>query len=257
MELDPHRQTRARDPCVRVLEADPELGLQVPASEITHARAILRAPVRRLPRGVWEVPESAGDAGHELGYLLLDGLLARDLILAGRTCTELLGEGDLVQPRVSMRGDEGLVRYHVLWHVLEPVRFAVLDRPFSQALGRWPQVMRALLERAIRRNLRTSIHAALLQLSPVETRLLVMFWYLAERWGRVTPAGVTLGLRLSHELLGQLVGCQRASVTTALRHISESGLVVRRSDRTWLLRGAPPDELATVQWAIESAVHAQ
>jgi CRP-like cAMP-binding protein len=194
------------------------------------------------------VPRTESDPGHELGYLLLEGLLARDLILAGKTSTELLGEGDLVQPIVSMRGDEGLVRYHFLWHVLEPVRFAVLDRGFSQALGRWPEVTRALLERAIRRNLRISIHAALLQLSPVETRLLVLFWYLAERWGHVTPDGVTIGLRLSHEVLGQLVGCQRASVTTALRHITESGLVVRRSDRTWLLRGSPPDELASVHW---------
>jgi CRP/FNR family transcriptional regulator, cyclic AMP receptor protein len=237
-----------------VLEADPELGLQVPASEITQARAVLRAPVRRLERGTWEVPTTEGDPGHELGYLLLEGLLARDLILAGRTCTELLGEGDLVQPVVSMRGDERLVRYHVLWHVLEPVRFAVLDRPFSQALGRWPPVMRALLERAIRRNLRTSIHAALLQLSPVEARLLVLLWHLAERWGRVTPDGVKLRLRLSHELLGQLVGCRRASVTTAMGHIEESGLVIRRSDRSWLLRGSPPDELASVQWAASATV---
>jgi hypothetical protein len=204
---------------------------------------------------MWEVPRFESDPGHELGYLLLGGLLARDLILAGRTCTELLGEGDLVQPSTSIRGEDGLVRYVVLWHVVEPVRFAVLDRSFSQALGRWPQVMRALLERAIRRNLRTSIHAALLQLSPVETRLLVLFWYLAERWGRVTPAGVALRLPLSHELLGQLVGCQRASVTTALGHIAESGLVVRRSDRTWLLRGSPPDELTSVHWEAQELAH--
>ena len=37
-----------------------------------------------------------------------------------------------------------------------------------------------------------SIHQALLQLSPVETRLLVLFWYLAERWGRVTPDGISV-----------------------------------------------------------------
>jgi hypothetical protein len=254
MEVQLHQQEHGataprsqQRPLVEVLTADPELGLRVPAAEIASARAALVAPVQWLDRGLWEVP-TAEAAGGELGYLLLDGLLARDLILAGRTCTELLGEGDLVQPDMSVARDESLVRYHVLWHVLVPVKFAVLDRGFSQSLGRWPQVMRALLERAIRRNLRTSIHAALLQLSPVETRLLVLFWYLAERWGRVTPDGVSLSLKLSHELLGQLVGCQRASVTTALRHITDRGLVVRRSDRTWLLRGAPPDELARVHW---------
>jgi CRP/FNR family transcriptional regulator, cyclic AMP receptor protein len=257
VESDSHQQDQGpgrpplsprRAPQVRVLEVDPELGRRVPASEITRARAALVAQVHRLGRGTWEVPASGDEPASELGYLLVDGLLARDLLLAGRRCTELLGEGDLVQPLVSMAGDEALVRYRVLWHVLEPVRFAVLDKAFAHAAAHWPQVMRALLERAIRRNLRTSIHAALLQLSPVETRLLVLFWHLAERWGRVTPAGVTVSLRLSHELLGQLVGCQRASVTTALGHIAESGLVVRRSDRTWLLRGSPPDELASVQW---------
>ena len=85
--------------------------------------------------------------------------------------------------------------------------------------------MATLLERAIRRTLRMSIHQALLQLSPVETRLLVLFWHLAERWGRVTPDGISVRLRMSHELLGQLVGCRRASVTTALHRINDSGLV--------------------------------
>jgi hypothetical protein len=51
-------------------------------------------------------------------------------------------------------------------------------------------------------------------------------------------AGVNVRLRLSHEVLGHLVGAQRASVTTALRHIGESGRLARRTDGTWLLRGA-------------------
>ena len=232
-------------PSVRILEVDTELGRRVPVSEIRQARAALIAPVRWLDRGVWEAPEEM-DARH-LGFLMLEGLLARDVVLAGTTCTELLGPGDVIHPFAAVR-DETLVRYHVLWHVLEPARFAVLDEDFSRALGQWPQVMRVLLERALGRTLRVSIHAALLQLSPVETRLLILFWFLAERWGRVTPAGVALRLRLSHQMLGQLVGCQRASVTTALHRIEESGLISRRADRTWVLHGSPPDELAHVQW---------
>jgi CRP-like cAMP-binding protein len=203
------------------------------------------ARVVSLDRGIWEAPDEF-DPRH-LGFLMLDGLLARDVILAGTTCTELLGPGDIVQPFGTVR-DESLVRYHVLWHVLEPVKLAVLDEHFSRSLSAWPQVMRVLLERALKCSLRTSIHAALLQLSPVETRLLILFWFFAERWGRVTSAGVVLRLRLSHQMLGQLVGCQRASVTTALHRIEETGAIVRRRDRTWLLRGSPPDELAHIQW---------
>ena len=163
-------------------------------------------------------------------------------MLAGTTATDLLGEGDVLQPWVPAR-EYGLVRYHVRWHVLAPIRLAVLDGQFARELAVWPQVMGAVLERVVRRVQRMAIHQALLQLSPVETRLLVLFWYLAERWGHVTPDGITLRLRISHEVLGQLVGCRRASVTTALRHIDESGLIVRKADRTWLLRGSPPDEL--------------
>jgi CRP/FNR family transcriptional regulator, cyclic AMP receptor protein len=197
-----------------------------------------------LEPGRWEVPR---DHTSRLGFLMLEGLLARDVVLVGTTCTELLGDGDVLQPWIPSN-DEGLVRYHVRWHVLAPTRLAVLDDQFARKLAEWPQVMATLLERAIRRTLRMSIHQALLQLSPVETRLLVLFWHLAERWGRVTPDGISVRLRMSHALLGQLVGCRRASVTTALHRIDDSGLIVRKSDGTWLLRGSPPDELAEISW---------
>ena len=153
----------------------------------------------------------------------------------------------MLQPWASRR-DESLLRYRVTWHVLMPVRVAILDERLGRSLADWPQVMSALLERAIRRTHRMSIHEALLQLSPVETRLLVLFWHLAERWGNVTPGGVALRLRLPHALLGQLVGCQRSSVTTALQHIYSSGHLRRRPDGSWLLAGAPPDDMVHVHW---------
>jgi CRP-like cAMP-binding protein len=237
----------AGDENVRILELDRELGLRIPAEDISRARTQLVTRATRLPPGHWNVPRDHEEVGR-LGYLILEGRVARDLTLAGTTATELLGEGDVLQPWVSMRED-GLVRHRVAWHVLQPLRLAVLDEQLGRKLMQWPQVMSALLERTIKRTQRMSIHAAMLQLSPVETRLLVLFWHLAERWGRVTPNGVVLRLRLPHELLGQLVGCQRASVTTALQHVYTSGELVRRSDGSWLLLGSPPDELARVNWA--------
>jgi CRP/FNR family transcriptional regulator, cyclic AMP receptor protein len=237
-----------RDPVrsVRLLEIDPELGLRVPAEEIRRARDELRAHVRSLPCGRWEVLHEEGERG-ALGFLLFEGVLARDIILAGTTSTDLFGEGDVLQPWVST-AESGLVRHHVMWHVLSPVSLAVLDESFARSLARWPQVMRALLERVVRRTVRTSVHQALLHLSPVETRLLVLFWHLAERWGHVTPDGISIRLRISHELLGHLVGSRRASVTTGLGRIGESGLLVRKTDSTWLLRGSPPEELAEIHW---------
>jgi CRP/FNR family cyclic AMP-dependent transcriptional regulator len=225
---------------------DPELGLRIPPDRVTQARHQLVAPVRHLEAGMWELPDDARDQGH-LGYLILDGLLARDLVLAGNTSTELLGEGDVLQPAITGR-EEGLVQCHVFWHALSRVRLAVLDHRFALSLTPFPQVTAALLERAIRRSQRMSVHQALLSLSPVETRLLVLFWHLAERWGRVTPAGVLLPLGLTHQILGQLVGCRRASVTTALKEVVDSGAAVRRPDGSWLLTGSPPDELSRMSW---------
>ena len=186
---------------------------------------------------------------------MLEGLLAREVILAGSTCTELLGEGDLIQPWVPDQAD-GLVRYHVLWHVLSPTKLAVLDDSFARTLAEWPQVMTTVLERVVRRTLRMSIHQALLQLSPVETRLLVFFWHAAERWGHVTPDGVSVKLRLSHALLGELVGSRRASVTTGLRHLSETGRSCAAPTARGSCSGSPPDEyvcggqarVATSRW---------
>jgi CRP/FNR family transcriptional regulator, cyclic AMP receptor protein len=230
---------------VRLLEFEPELGFRVPPDAVAVTRRELRARVRVIPPGRWEVPHDEED--RSLGFLVLEGLLARDLMLAGSTCTELLGEGDVLQPWVGPR-NEGLVRYHVRWHVLSQVRLAVLDEQFARSVARWPQITGALLERAFTRLLQMSVHQALLQLSPLETRLLVLFWHLAERWGHVTPNGVSIRIRLSHELLGQLVGSRRASVTTALRRLRESGVVDRKVDGTWVLHGAAPDELAEIHW---------
>lgn len=229
-----------------LLQADPELGLRVPAGRIAEARANLVVRVEELEPGIWEVPGDCRERGN-LGMLMLSGVLARDVLLAGVVCTELLGEGDFLQPWVGER-DDGLLHYHVYWHVVTPVRIALLDAQFGRRVVEWPQVTAALLERAVRRTMRMSIHQALLQLSPVETRLLVLFWYLAERWGRVVPGGVVLPLRLSHELLGQLVGCRRASVTTALKAVAASGQAERRDDGAWLLQGPAPDEFHRFRW---------
>ncbi len=237
--------------CARLLELDPELGLRVPPALITRARTEIVVPVQAFDEGIWEVPSDALQAGR-FGFLMLEGLLARDVTLAGFTCTELIGEGDLVQPGAGLR-DDGLVSYHVHWHVLTPIHVAVLDDAVARRLGEWPQVLGALLERAVRRTLRMSLHQAILRLSPLETRLLVLLWFLAERWGRVTPDGVVVEVQLSHRLLGQLVGCRRASATTGIGHIVESGLLERRPDGRWLLHGAPPEELAQFHWPARAA----
>src|SRR6185437_6897828 len=138
---------------VRVLEQDPELGLRIPADSITRARKELCTRLQAFECGIWEVPDDDGEPAR-LGYLVLEGLLGRDVILAGKTCTELLGESDVLLPPSAYVREEKLVRYHVQWHVIEPVRLAVLDDAFARRLTEWPQVTSALFERGMRRALR-------------------------------------------------------------------------------------------------------
>jgi CRP/FNR family transcriptional regulator, cyclic AMP receptor protein len=89
----------------------------------------------------------------------------------------------------------------------------------------------------------------------VEDRLHAMLWLLAERWGRVTPEGVTLPLRLTHELLGQLVGAKRPTVSLAMKELEARGAVRRRLDGAWLLDpsvAGPPRQPSTPVAACEA-----
>ena len=56
----------------------------------------------------------------------------------------------------------------------------------------------------------------------VERRLLLKLRQLAERWGRVTPDGIRLDLRLTHQELANMVGAVRESVTIALGRLAEA-----------------------------------
>ena len=72
----------------------------------------------------------------------------------------------------------------------------------------------------------------------VDLRLLMLMWHLADRWGRVTPQGIRIPLRLTHELLADLVASRRPSVTSALQSSRARGAFPRRR------RLAPPRRTA-------------
>src|SRR3954469_10882702 len=115
----------------------------------------------------------------------------------------------------------------------------------------------------VRRSRWLAFHLAVCHLPQLELRLRVVFWHLADRWGRVTPDGVVVPLRLTHELIGGLVGARRAPVTRALGRLHEAGVLERRreggwgprgrlheagvlerrGEAEWVLRGRPPEEL--------------
>jgi len=225
-----------------VVEAFPEIVEHLAPEQQELARRRLVAELIVAKAGRWTPPVPADAPGH-LGLLVLDGLLSRDVILEKPLATELVGQGDLLRPS-DRDGEDAPVPFGVSWTVLEPARLAVLDPAFARALGEWPSAMAAVLRGASNRAHSLAITLAVSNLRRVDVRLLMLLWYLAERWGRVTPEGVIVPLRLTHETLARLVGAQRPSVTTAIRQLEEEARLRRTPDRLWLLCGAPPERMA-------------
>jgi CRP-like cAMP-binding protein len=79
----------------------------------------------------------------------------------------------------------------------------------------------------------------------LEVRLALLLWHLACRWGHVGRYGIRLHLPLTHQLLGQLVGAERPSVSHALARLDAAGLVSGHGDE-WHLHASLADRLPTM-----------
>lgn len=233
-----------RDSRVRVLDADPDLAAGLSAEQTATATQRVCARTEVLEAGSWE-PRPIGSAG--LGLLLLDGLICRSVSIADRSSTELVGAGDILRPG---RGDAegGVLPCGVEWRVLERARLAILDERFSAAIAPWPEIGAGLVDRAIRRTRSQSVFSTISHMTRVDDRLLLAFWHVADRWGRVTPDGVVIRLPLTHEALGTLIGARRPSVTAGLSALTDRGLVRPLLRGEWLLTGAASARLEAL-WA--------
>lgn len=224
---------------IRVFDADPDLlaGVEEPAA--THLRQRLAARRVQVDRGTWSPTIDDAERSGHLGLLVVDGLLVRTLRLAGRESSEVVGPGDLIRPWDA--GDAGgSVACVSAWRALEPTLLAALDGPFAARAARWPAIMAALLERSARRS-RALVHQATIgHVRRADTRLLLVLWQLADRWGRVTPDGVLVPLALTHELLAQMTCLRRPTVSAALGQLAQAGEISALPDGGWLVHGEPP-----------------
>ena len=198
-----------------ILDVDPDLARDMDAERAAAARSHAIAAIETLAPGEW--PAEALD------------------IIEPR-------EGEILRP-----WDTGIELVTetpaVTWNVLVTARIAILDGRFVARTARWPELTTAVVARAIKRSRALAVQLAICNLQRVETRLVLLMWHLAERWGKVSPDGIVLPLGLTHRMLASLVGARRPTVTTALKELTAQNKVTRREDGMWVLRGEPPAEL--------------
>lgn len=235
-QIDP-RQT------VALLDADPDLATGVPADEVALARGRAVASVFELEPPSWDTREIAARAEEGwLGLFVLDGLLLRRVEVGRRSACELFGPTDLIRPW-DADGEYAPLPISVSWMVLKRTRLAVLDTAFVLRIARWPTITSRIVSRVAQRARYLTLTQAVTHLPRAYARLLILFWLLAERWGKVGTAGVYVTLPLTHEVLAMLIGAHRPTVTIALQRLTRAGFLIReRSDR-WLLTNSAIETL--------------
>jgi CRP/FNR family transcriptional regulator, cyclic AMP receptor protein len=188
-------------------------------------------------RGRWNQP--VADLSDGIGLLVLEGLLLRRVIVEGRSGAELLGPGDVVRP--WSEAVDPTLRQATAWRALQITRLAVLDTPAVERIAEYPELLRILLERSVERSRRLAVNMAIVHRPRVDVRLQLLFWHLADRWGRVRNGRTILPLSLSHSVLADLIAAQRPTVTTALSDLASRG-IVRPAPDGWVLLAPPPDD---------------
>jgi CRP/FNR family transcriptional regulator, cyclic AMP receptor protein len=228
---------------VALLRVDSQLGEGVPSGERALAERALVAPAMRLPTGRWDPRPLAQHGRRSLGLLLVDGTATYTVTLEGRSTSHLFGPGDILRPWT-----EGEATYpgdlHSSWTILSPSLVALLDRRLISLAARWPSVLVELAARAGRQSGSLSLQVAIARIPRIDERLLVLFWRIGQRWGRMTPDGVLVPLPLTHEMIASLVAASRPPVSTALAQLSREGLL-RRTREGWLVDRAVEANVAS------------
>jgi CRP-like cAMP-binding protein len=226
-----------------LLDLDPDLGEDLDPDRLALARRHLVVGVERVESGSWAPGADAFDAQGGLGLVIAEGLTLRRVSLGHRAAAELLGPGEVLRPWED-DGEHAAYPFASSFRILEPLSLAVLDRPVTLKLMHFPEIVSRLMGRVMGRSRRVIGHLVISQLTAVDARLHVALWHLADRFGRVRPDGVVVPVRLTHEVLGLIVGARRPSVTAALGRLTERELIEALPDGGWLLTGDPPAALA-------------
>jgi hypothetical protein len=236
-------------PSAQVLVRDPELAGSLEGERLRKAERELVVATAVAFEGPWDPEEDSDSVRGGIGLLLLEGLIVRRVGRTGRYGAELLGPGDLMRPW-QRDGEDVSLPFDTTFRVIDQALLALLDARFAARAAPYPEVAGALIGRAMQRSRTLVVNMAIAHYPRIDRRLLMLMWHLADRWGRVTPDGIRVPLRLTHQQLADLVASRRPSVTSGLHRLVEEGRLSRLGD-DWLLHGEPPRELYEVERATQ------
>lgn len=220
---------------VSVLRVDPDLGAGIGPPRWNFAERACLARALEIPRGAWDADAVASSG---FGLLVLSGILSRRVVQNECPGAELIGPGDLLRPW-DRAGDWASIPTESSWQVIEPARVAILDADFARRAAPFPEVALALTQRGLLRSRYLAILIAIISQRRIESRIEMLFWHLADRFGQMRGEWASMPVPLTHRLLSELVAARRPSVTTALSHLQERG-ALRREGHGWLLRREGP-----------------
>lgn len=232
---------------VNVLDVDPDLADGIPAGELELAHRSCLAGTVALRDARWD-PTIWIERGNRdwLGLMVVEGLLVRRVSIGSRSACELFGPGDLVRPW-DADGEYAPFPIELEWQVKQLGVLAVLDSVFAQRIARWPSITARIIGSVAKRARHLALMQAITHLTRVTDRVLIVFWLLAERWGRVGTDGIRISLPLNHQLIGMLVGAQRPTVTVALGRLAQAELLVRERRHAWLLTNEAVRQLESAE----------
>ena len=230
-------------PRVSLGEAVPGLVAAMTPEDRAWALRHLIVPSVSLAPGTWDWQAMPAPRA---GVLILGGLLVHRVTIGGQAGADLLGRNHIVQPWHSEPKVATLVDGFE-WRALAPTTLAVLDREYLAVVARIPGLAPAVAAVSVDHSSMAACQMAILAQPHMEDRLLMLFWHMAERWGKVTPGGVTLSLPgLTQTVLSEAVAASRQSVSRAISLLRALGLLQGEED-VWLLPVDPSSARTVLQ----------
>jgi hypothetical protein len=218
-----------------IFKEDPDLIRVLSPEDRRLVGELFRARVVTVAQ--WPPRLPSFDSHRTFGLLVLDGLLGRRLCIGRGATTQLIGVGDIVRPWESP--PESPIEPKLDWRVFVTARLAVLDARITYLMGRRPELVVAFASRLQQGSYAAALQTAIGHMPRVEDRLLTCFGYMAGRWGRVTGQGVCIPFRLTHQILGEIIGAQRSTVSLGMSHLRGTGAIARTADGFYVLPGGP------------------